>query len=653
MTLPNLNDEKIIALDIETSDPWIKADKGSGARGGGYILGVGIATKEKQFYFPLAHSPYYQKDLYDKDERIENVEAEKFFAWLRDLRHVPTVGANLMYDLDYLQYQGYIPKECHDIQYAEPLLDEEAKSYSLDTLAGHYLGEKKQSKEINDWCKNHGLKGPAQEHLAKMPASLVGKYCMEDCRQTLAIFEEQMPRIEEEKLEQVYDLERSLFPMMLKMKRTGVRIHTGRLENLKDKYFEEKEKHKRILLEKKIELNENENITSNAIQKFFKANNISYKMSKKDNPIFDKKELLEKGGEIGAAIVEYRHVMKMLSTYIIGIEQYIIHGRVHPEFNQLRSDSYGTVIGRFSGTRPNMQNIPRPDDEYDSEMSVVIRSLFIPEENCLWAKLDYSQMEMAIFAHFARGEGAEDLREMYRRRADADIYKIIAALAIGKKIEDITKEERKLFKTISLGVMYGMTADKLGRSMGIITLPKPLSDPARKFWDRVFNNKSRMSWEQKLEDGYAAADIDEYPYLDQYMRAWKKSNAIHKAFPCLKKTAQDAQATATKQGYTRTISGRKRRFHDPSHTYKAFQAIDSGTGADIMKTSMVVAYDAGLFDVLFPHITVHDELGVSFPDTNDGRKALEELKNIMETSTTLKVPLRVDVKTGESWGGCK
>lgn len=650
---PNLSNEKIISLDIETCDPSIAAGLGCGARRDGcYILGVGLSTKDKQFYFNVAHQPYQSDDLTTTDERCENVPIMSLIEWLKSLP-AQVIGANILYDLDYLQYVGYIPNECHDIQFAEPLLDEEKKSYSLDSLALQYLGEHKQTHEIDAWCKIRGLKGKSQQHLSKMPPSLVGKYCKEDCRQTYQIFEKQVPLLRDEKLMRVYDLERSLIPVLLKMKRTGVRIDKKKWEVLEDKYKKlEAESVKQLWEKHHIGINEQGQVTNEEIEKAYRAAGLPVFKTDKGNASFGKYELLKHAGEMGKAIVDHRHIKKMQSTYIYGLEQHMIGDRVHPEFNPLRAstdyDDYGTRIGRFSGTNPNLQQIPRADDP-DADAGELIRSLFIPEEGCEWAKLDFSQMEMFLGIHFACGEGAEEIRERVRQNPGMDLYALIASIFYSRKIEKKTKE-RDIFKTQSLGKMYNMSAEKLGRNMGMITLPENKT-VVRAYWDKVFASK-KPTWEKKLEDGWSAVDIDDYPYLEQYLAAWKVSNKIDKEFPWMKATSKAAEEACRKNGFVRTILGRKRRL-SPDASYKAFQAIDSGTGADIMKSAMVKAFKDGVFNILPCALCVHDELDVSVAPTKEADEALKELQHIMETVLPLRIPMRVDVKRGKNWGECK
>ena len=499
-----------------------------------------------------------------------------------------------------------------------------------------------------------------------MPAALVGKYCMQDVRQTFEIFEKQIPKIESENLQKVYDLERSLIPCLLKMKRTGVRIDLKKLKKLKT-FSEEKENDLKKELKEKYNIvtNENGTITNAYIKEAFDRLGYPYIMSDKDNACFDKKELLRNGKELGAKIVELRHCQHILKNYIQGLEPFIIGDRVHPEFNSLRNDEHGTRMGRFSGSRPNLQNQPKPDedeteDSDEIETALLIRSLYLPEENHIWAKLDYCKMEMMTALHFAGGEGSGEMRDLFTAHPELDPYKIIASVFYGTPYKDITKKQRGIFKTQTLASMYGMGPDLLGRNMETISHNK-IEGLSKRFWAEVFSLPKKMKWEDRLLKAQDCIDIDEWPYFEQYFDSWKSLNKINKKFPWMKKTSAYFQEKANENGYVTTILGRRRRFDltktgddgKPSTTYKAFHSRNSGSCADIMKSAMLKAHQDGIFDIIPLGITVHDELDNSVPDTKAGRDALEELKNIMETVIKLRVPLRVEIKTGENWGSVK
>jgi DNA polymerase I-like protein with 3'-5' exonuclease and polymerase domains len=239
------------------------------------------------------------------------------------------------------------------------------------------------------------------------------------------------------------------------------------------------------------------------------------------------------------------------------------------------------------------------------------------------------------------------MRAIFCRNPDLDPYKIIAAVYYNSRYEDITKPQRNLFKTQTLASMYGMGPDKLGRNMGTITKPE-IKGVSKKFWDEVFFLKGK--WEDRLEKAVNVIDIDERPYFDEYFESWKKLNAINKKLPWMKCTSKYYQDKSEKEGLVRTKLGRIRKFINNEGTYRAFQFVNSGTCADIMKSAMVKAFKDGIFDSIPLHITCHDELDNSISEKKESEDALSELKNIMEHVISLRVPLTVDIKRGKSWG---
>ena len=102
-------------------------------------------------------------------------------------------------------------------------------------------------------------------------------------------------------------------------------------------------------------------------------------------------------------------------------------------------------------------------------------------------------------------------------------------------------------------------------------------------------------------------------------------------------------------GYIRTILGRKGRLHDKRKSYIMLNKLVQGSAADLMKKSIVMCYEAGIFDVIYPHLTVHDELDSSVPRTKEGFEALREMNHIMETCVEISVPILSEISTGENW----
>jgi len=653
MKLPNLKNADIISIDCETRDSSIAVKMGSGARRpGNYILGVSIAVPgmgepfadTRAWYFPLAHPD------------SENIDSGKFFAWLNQYKTKTFIGANILYDLDYFQYQGFTPTgKIYDVQFAEPLLNENLKKYNLDSLYERHLGIHKAENNIQNICDANKWKGKPQEHLYKMKAADVAEYAIRDVKPLLQLFNKQKELLNKENLFSLFEMECSLIPILLNMRKLGVRINEDELNKTEKRY-------KRTINKKQKDLNSfcGMEINVNAhesLKKVFDKFGYTYPYTEKDNPSFGATFLNSHGSELAVRIMELKHYKKIHSTYLIGMQEHIVNGRIHCEFHPLRSDAYGTVSGRFSSSNMNLQQIPNENEKFKKD----IRGLFLPEENCQWIKADYRQEEMAIFAHYARGTGAESLREMYRNDPEADLYIIMAQLGTGKK--EIDKPTRQLWKRVSLGVLYGMGTEKLGRTLKIITEMNPgeiqidkqlycaikkVKNPRKEiftaqlweiYWYNVYNGRNKL------------ADIpkENWKFAGQYERAHGTLKAMHDKLPCLKETTKQCQTVCEQRGYVKTILGRKRRL-TRAEAYKSFNAVDQGSGGDVMKAAMIAGYVAGIFNTLPLHLTVHDELDVSQPETKEGAEALRELKHTMENAVKLKVPLRCDIEIGETWG---
>jgi DNA polymerase-1 len=248
--------------------------------------------------------------------------------------------------------------------------------------------------------------------------------------------------------------------------------------------------------------------------------------------------------------------------------------------------------------------------------------MFLPEDGELWESQDESQEEFRIFAHYAIGEGAEDLREQYRNNASLDLHQWTA---------DYTGVPRKIAKAINFGSMYGMGVHKLAIQLGL-PVPPPWPDRADAIADREHIN-AIVKHRDFIRDNYEVGKLF-YGYHDK--------------FKCMKATSKEAEKRCKARGYAKTLLGRQR----PLYLEDAWNALNTavqGTGGDIMKLWLVKAYEAGLFEVLTPLLTVHDEIDVSKPQTKEGQEAADELQQIGETCIDLQVPLKVDKSHGPNW----
>ena len=608
--LPDLSSAKVISLDVETHDPNLMTQGPGGVRHDGKLVGISVATDTGYVgYFPIAH------------EGGDNLDSGAVLRWARATLggEQDKVGANLLYDLEWLRQAGVqVNGRLRDIQVAEPLLDEEKDGgYSLNNLAKFYLNQEKDEEALRAAAKSFGV--DPKGGLWKLPARYVGPYAEADARLPLEIWALQEIQLKEQGLWDIFELESRLLNVILDMRFKGVRIDTDRAEQLNDECLSREA----ALLTK---LRDDCGIviepwSADELSKAFDKLGIWYPRTQRGNPSFTSDWLNNHDHEFAKGIAEWRKVNKMRRDFIEGIclkQQY--NGRIHAQFHALRKDSDGTRTGRFSSSTPNLQQIPARDEYWGP----LIRGLFLPDEGQQWACLDYSQQEPRVLVHYANRlglKGAADAVAQYTEDADTDFHQVVADMA------GIT---RKHAKTINLGMFYGMGIYKLSQELGM---------------------------EQH----------DAKPIFEQY----------HNRVPFVRQLAHQCTRSANQKGFIKTLLGRHRHFNlfEPadsrntwpnretplnrdaamdvwkgrplrrSFTHKALNALIQGSSADMTKKAMLDLYDEGVV----PHITVHDELDFSVTDSVQANK----YRDIMESCVELEVPLKVDVAIGPNWGDIK
>ena len=211
-------------------------------------------------------------------------------------------------------------------------------------------------------------------------------------------------KIEKENLTKVFDLETQLFPCLVDMKFKGVRVDIEQAHQVKQTLLEQETS---LLQEVKKETQIDVQImAARSIAKVFDKLNLPYKRTEKINaPSFTKNFLATHSHPIVKKIAKAREVNKAHTTFIDTIIRYEHKGRIHADINPIRSDSGGTVTGRFSYSKPNLQQIPARN----KELGPMIRSLFLPEREHKWGCFDYSQQEpRLVVLYAARSSLAKD-----------------------------------------------------------------------------------------------------------------------------------------------------------------------------------------------------------------------------------------------------
>jgi DNA polymerase I-like protein with 3'-5' exonuclease and polymerase domains len=620
LNFPDLSDAKRIAIDLETFDPAIAEGNGTGALKGGWIAGVSIATDTGfQEYYPVAHS-------------ADNVPKEQVYAWLKEQlgrAHQEKVGANLIYDLEYLAVAGIpVAGRCLDVQIAEPLLDENQYSYALEVIAQKYLGEGKVENELKHWILGH-VKGATEKkwksHIHLAPGSVARAYALGDTDLPLKIIEKQLVELQNQNLLELFYMESDLIPMLLAMKLRGVRVDLKKANEVYNELSTRVAKNQAIL---GPDVNVN---AAASLARVWDRNGLTYPLTEKTKkPSFTKESLAATHHPVARLVESIRKDTKLRDTFVQNaiLDQHI-NGRIHCQFNQLKSDDKGTVSGRFSSSSPNLQQVPSR-----GEGTELIRQIFVPEPGEEWYSIDFSQIEYRVFAHYS---GDQALIDAYQH-PDTDFHDQVGKMLGGTL-------DRKIVKQANFLALYGGGPIKLAHGLrtsmneqtvnALVEQLGDLADPVKFQW--------RMNYEKKnnplfVPDVY---DLAGYRALEVY----------NTKFPAAKNLAEKCASTAKNRGHIFTLLNRRRRFGKGDSTHKALNALCQGSAADIMKKAMVDTWKSGVCDVIgVPLLTVHDENCFSVPRTKEGEEAIWEAKRIMENAIKLEVPVLTDIEVGQDWG---
>lgn len=632
--LPDLPRTGQLAIDLETRDPDL-ADLGPGVRRpGNYVVGIAIGLGDgRRWYFPVRH------------EGGGNLDEALVWRWAREELNAfrgTVLGANLSYDLDWLAENGVTFPNVEgfdDVQIAEPLIDEWRYSFSLDALAFDYLGERKvdgllgQAAAAMGWKTEKQIKG----NLWRLPASYVGAYAEGDVDLPLRIFPLQKAVIDKEECGPIYSVERRLIRPLIDMTRRGVRVDVPGAERvlvgltkIRDRLVAEM----RRLSSPKAELN-----IPDSFVDALRANGHEIPLTPKEKkPSIRKEWLLARLNDpLCVAIVNGRKVSTLIGTFIEGaVLEQNIKGRLHCTWRQLKSDDGGS-IARTSAANPNLGNIPaRDDDRFDEdlrEVAPLIRGVFLPDDGDEWGSADFSQIEFRLLAHFAIGDGAEDVRNRYRTDPTTDYHKMCAEFA-GIPPED--KKRRKYVKNLNFGKSYGARANKISIMLGCSK--SDAQDFMNIYDEKLPFNKATFDACQKYADKYGF--VRSILKRRQHFNLWEPRK-------------KDWGNPARPLRYDDAI----REYGHAIVRYKSYRAMNAkmqASNADVIKKAMVDGVEAGLTapDALGPYLLeIYDELNSSIPRTARGREAWRALhEDIMPNAVELSVPILVEAKTGETWG---
>ena len=636
-----------VAVDIETYDPNLKT-KGLGAiRNDGFICGIAVATGKDTSYFPLHHSD--TELTMGKKLKIWKVLNEKIF----QNEKITKVFHNAMYDVCWIRAVtgSMIKGRIVDTMIAASVIDENRFRYSLDALSKDYIGDSKYKYDLQqktlEW--SGGMVKDPMSNMHRLPSSIVKDYAKQDVDLTFKLwnlFDKKLDEVlytkengEQKTCRKIFELETKLFPCLVDMKFKGVRIDVQKAKKFGAHLKKRKDQivtaiRKRTT--KKIDI-----WAAASIKILLDHLDIKdYKVTPKSKmPQLPKDYLKTHKNKCLRMIAKAREYDKAANTFVDGLLDYVHNGRIHADINQIRSDSGGTVTGRFSMSNPNLQQIPAR-----GYMGKKMREMFLPEEGHDWASLDYSQQEPRIVVHYAIKLGLPGTDELHKEfdKEDADFHQIVA---------DMAKISRTQAKTINLGLFYGMGKLKLQKELGLDRIN------ARKLFDEYHN---KVPFVRQLSQDLIQFAKDNrllFTLHDRFCRfnKWEttdrewnpETNRFNEVPLYTEQEARQAFKAEILEKYKENKVDKDymehfEKYYTPAFTYKALNRLIQGSAADMTKKAMVDLYERGVI----PHIQIHDELCLSVKSNED----IQAVKEVMENTIILEIKNKVNYKKGKNWG---
>lgn len=600
--LPSWADAKRVAIDIETCDPDLRT-LGPGEHRDGRIVGVSFAIEDSPhaYYLPIGHA-------------LEgNLEADLVLRYLRDQADAfqgTLVGQNLTYDLGYLRRAGvrFTPERFRDVRLAAAVLNENQQSFTLDAIASAMGLPGKDEAGLEAAAEAYGV--DAKGGMWKLPARHVAPYAIRDVTLPLELLRRQERVIDDEDLWEIYDLESDVLPAIVHIREKGVRVDLSRLELVEEKARAiQLEQLGEVFRRTGVLVHPNDINKKDEVAKIFEAIGVTLPTTPTGQPKIDAAFLESLDHPASKAFLAAKRANKIETTFAASVRRSLVGDRIHCTYNQMRREDdaglVGTVSGRLSATKPNLQQQPARDPVWGK----LWRSIYVPEDGEQWACMDFSSQEPRLAVHYAAEagcKGASEIVQAYAEEARLDFHGKMAALA---------GCSRKHAKTIFLGLCYGMGQAKL---CDMLELPT-----------------ETVEWRGSMRR-FAGAEGKEL--MQQF-------NAM---VPFVRELADLAKNAAGRRGWVQTYAGRRCRFpYDKAKrefdwTHKALNRIIQGSAADQIKLAMRDLDRAGIV----PNLQVHDELDCSVSSPAQAR----EIAEIMTNAAPMRVPSVVDIELGPNWG---
>ena len=582
-----LNEQSVIAVDTETSslNP-LEAD----------LVGISFSyAPNKACYIPLAH------------KNIKGLKKEVVLKKIKPILEDPSikkVGQNIKFDFLILSQNNIEITPLEDTMLISYTLDAGTNRHNLDTLSEIHLNHKTISyKELVGTGKN-------KLNFSDITLDKATEYAAEDADVTLRLYNHLRARLDEEKLNKIYeDFEKPMVKLLSKLEFNGIKVDDIYLKKL-SKNFEEKLKK----IEKEIYsiAGKEFNIASpkQLGEIIYNELKIAKLKKTKKGSLATSASILEDlalaGHKFPNLVLEWRQISKLKNTYSDALQDHISKKtkRVHTSFLLA-----ATNTGRLASSDPNLQNIP-----IKSEEGKEIRKAFIADKKNVLISADYNQIEMRILADMA---DVKELKKAFKN--NEDIHSLTASQVFNVPINKVNDDLRRKAKTINFGIIYGITQYGLAKQISV-------------------SNQEALDF----------------------------INAYFKKFPQIKDYMNSTISACRKQGYVSNIFGRRihlKGINDKNFSIRSFQeraAINApiqGSAADIIRLAMIkinrlIEEDKKLQTKML--LQIHDELIFECLEKDEEyvKKIIKEAMVSISKSEhhMFSIPLEVNVNSGYNWG---
>jgi DNA polymerase-1 len=604
--------EKIIGLDTETT--------GVETFGDDEIVGISLSLYEgdQHFYIPVRHNTE-QKQL----------EASFVFKHMKLFLEDEALGKilhNAKFDVHMFRKEGIqVEGVIMDTMVAMHVLSENEPSYALKNLAtkwGKYFGFEDKSMTYEELFGKGGFQDT--------PLDIATVYACKDTHLVIKFYDWIKGHLDKQpKLKDIHELETEVLKVSVEMEKNGFNVDLDYSEHYKTELKKEIED----LLNQLHEHFGDINLNSPAQLQKVLYEDLKLPNRNKGSVDAGTLEALRNEHEGIGVLLKYRELNKLLTTYIEPLPTKVsqLDGRLHGQFKQT-----GTATGRYSSSKPNLQNIPYP-----------ARKLFVAPRGKVMVGIDFSKVEPTILAHMT-----DDKKFKQPFLEGVDIYSSLASGTFHKPIEECGDgtRERKMMKTGLLATMYGTSNFTLSEQLEITV------DEAEEFIQSFLDNYPVVAgWIDGVHDY-----VDKTGFVETLFgrkRRFLGHKQIAKKFRAVEGEIVKLMGRKTKNIWQEKIPRQlKQRYWKIAGAYfrasrQSVNAIIQGTGADIMKKALVNVYKlfktwGDDFKIL---ATIHDEILFEVPATII-KEQIEQIENVMINCVQMTLPLKVDTEVMERWG---